>query len=306
MRRPPTGEVELGALNLCYVGRRMNARLVCGCLAVLLSGCPRSRPNAPADASAPRVDAERVPAIAEVPPMGAAPDGSEVDVPLSWIYLLTDPAPTGSTPYAVLGARVPCAFVPRYTVSERGDGEIRLRMRAQRRDAGHCEGSVEVVEQVSLSLVRLGTWLVVDAVPHGPADAPVPAARTLHVVPDDGALRPAAERWTRFCEATADCTAGGECVRAGPSSICQPAMDPWLHLGRPCPEGTRSTLVAPVAADAGAPHRACVAACVAGRCPGELRCDTATGTCLPSRRVDAGTFGSARGLPSQGSDAARR
>lgn len=284
----------------------MNARLASACLMLLTSGCPRPRGTAPADAGSPRVDAERVPAIAEVPPMGAAPDGSEVDVPLSWIYLLTDPAPTGSTPYAVVGARVPCGFVPRYTVSDRGEGEIRLRMRAQRRatDGGRCEGGVDVVEQVSLSLVRLGTWRVVDGVPHGAADAPVPAARTLHVVADDGSLRPAAERWTRACAATVDCEGGGECVRVGPTSICQPAMDPWLQLDRPCPGGTRATTVA---SEGGPPRRHCIAACDgAGQCPGNLRCDAPTGTCLPSPRVDAGTSGAGRGLPAQGSDASRR
>ncbi|MDB4928818.1 MAG: hypothetical protein JWM10_1302, partial [Myxococcaceae bacterium] len=179
--------------NLCYVDRRMNARVVCGCLAVVLVGCPRAR--APAvDAGAPRADVERVPAVAEIPPLGPSADGQEIDVPLRWIHLLAEPAPTGSAPYAVVGAKVPCGYVPRYTVSERGDGEVRLRMRAQRRavDGGHCEGGAPVVELVSLSQLRLGAWRVVDAVPPaGPALPP----RVLHVVPDDGTLAPAAERW---------------------------------------------------------------------------------------------------------------
>lgn len=286
----------------------MNARLAWACLAVTLTGCPRSTPPAAVDAAAPRVDAERVPAVAEVPPMGPSADGSEVDVPLSWIYLLADPAPTGSTPYAVVGARVPCGFVPRYTVSDKLDGEVRLRMRAQRRpgDATHCEGGVEVVEQVSLGLLRLGTWRVVDAVPHGAGEVPAPDPRVLHVVPDDATLRPAAERWTRACATTVDCAGGGECVRVGPSAICQAPLDPWLQLGRPCPEGTRSTTVAPVATP-GASRRACIAACsAANACPGDLRCDESTGTCLPASRVDAGTSGAGRGLPAQGSDAPRR
>lgn len=278
----------------------MNARVVCGCLAVVLSACSRPRPPA-ADAGAPRADAERVPAVVEVAPPGPSADGQEVDVPLRWIHLLSEPEPTGSTPYAVVGAAVPCGYVPRYTVSERVAGEVRLRMRARRRhlDGGRCEGATPVVELVSLSLLRLGTWRVVDAVAHRAGDPAAPTPRVLHVVPDDAALAPAAERWTRPCRATADCAAGGVCARVAAASICLPAMDPWLHLGRPCPEGTRPAGAAPVAAGEGAPWRACVAACDrAGRCAGSLRCD-ASGICLPSPGVDAGTSGPGRGPSGQ-------
>ena len=278
----------------------MNARVVCGCLAVLLLGCPRSR--APAiDAGVVRADVERVPAVAEIPPLGPSADGQEVDVPLGWIHLLAEPAPTGSAPYAVVGAVVPCGFVPRYTVSERGDGEVRLRMRAQRRssDGGACEGGTPVVELVSLSMIRLGTWRVVDAVAHGEHDPPAPAPRVLHVVPDDATLAPAAARWTRGCATTADCTAGGVCARAATGMVCLPPMDPWLHLGRPCPDGLRSVAVAPVAPGEGTPWRACVAACDrAGHCVGSLRCD-ASGICLPSAGVDGGTSDAGRGPSAQ-------
>jgi hypothetical protein len=285
----------------------MNARIVCGCLVMVLTGCPRAR--APAvDAGAPRADVERVPAVAEIPPPGPSADGQEIDVPLRWIHLLAEPAPTGSTPYAVVGATVPCGFVPRYTVSERGEGEVRLRMRAQRRatDGGLCDGGTPVVELVSLSLIRLGTWRVVDAVAHGEGDVPSPTPRVLHVVPDDGTLAPAAERWTRPCRATADCAGGGLCARVAAASICLPPMDPWLHLGRPCPEGTRSVEAVPVSPVDGAPWRACVAACDrAGHCPGRLQCDAA-GICLPSSSVVAGTSDAGRGPSTQGPAAAGR
>jgi hypothetical protein len=284
--------------NLCYVARRMNARVVCGCLAVVLAGCPRAR--APAvDAGAPRADAERVPAVAEIPPLGPSADGSEIDVPLRWIHLLAEPAPTGSAPYAVVGAKVPCGFVPRYTVSERGDGEVRLRMRAQRRavDGGPCEGDTQVVELVSLSQLRLGAWRVVDAVP-GPG--PTLPPRVQHVVPDDRALAPAAERWTRLCASTADCIGGGLCARVGAGSICLPPSDPWLALGRPCPEGLRSTAAMAVDPTEAPPWRACVAACDGGaHCNGALRCDPA-GICLPISRVGGGTSDAGSGPSSQG------
>ena len=273
----------------------MNARLVCGCLAVVLSACSRPRPPA-VDAGAPGADVERVPAVAEIPPPGPSADGQEVDVPLRWIHLLAEPAPTGSAPYAVVGATVPCGFVPRYTVSERGEGEVRLRMRAQRRAVeGRCEGGTAVVELVSLSMLRLGTWRVVDAVAHEDGGTPAATPRVLRVVADDAALAPAAERWTRPCASTADCTAGGVCARVAAGSLCLAPMDPWLHLGRPCPEGLRSVDAAPVAPTDGAPRRACVAGCDgARRCPGRLRCDPA-GICLPPPGVDAGTSGAGRG-----------
>ena len=266
----------------------MNARIVCGCLAVLLFGCPRTR--APiVDAGVARADVERVPAVAEIPPLGPSADGPEVDVPLRWIHLLAEPAPTGSAPYAVVGAVVPCGFVPRYTVSERGEGEVRLRMRAQRRpsDGVACDGGTPVVELVSLSMIRLGTWRVVDAVAHGEHDPPVLPSRVLHVVPDDATLAPAAVRWTRGCSTTSDCTAGGVCAHAATGTLCLPPMDPWLHLGRPCPDGLRSVAVTPVAPGEGTPWRACVAACDrAGQCVGSLRCDP-SGICLPTADSEA-------------------
>ena len=181
-------------------------------------------------------------------------------------------------------------------------------MRAQRRttDGGRCEGGTSVVELVSLSLIRLGTWRVVDAVAHGEHDVPPPTPRVLHVVPDDATLAPAAERWTRACQATADCAGGGLCARVGAGSICLPPMDPWLHLGRPCPEGTRSVEATPASSGEGAPWRACVAACDrAGHCAGRLQCD-ASGICLPSRSVEAGTSDAGRGPSTQGPAAAGR
>lgn len=284
----------------------MNARhrSLCLALAALLAACPRARPRAHDAAVAP-VDAERVPAIAEIPPPGPSADGAELDVPLRWIHLLAEPAPTGSTPYAVVGATVPCGFVPRYTVSERVEGEVHLRMRAQRRDGGAagCVGGTPVVELVSLSQLRLGAWRVRDATAHGPQDPPSPEGPVLHVVPDDATIAPPAERWTRACDTGADCAGGGVCARVGSGSICLAPMDPWLHLGRPCPEGTRSVEATAVDRGGPAPWRACVAACTSGQCPGRLRCDP-SGICLPPSRVDAGTPAGSRGPSTQGQGAA--
>ena len=95
------------------------------------------------------------------------------------------------------------------------------------------------------------------------------------------ARRPAAERWTRPCARTSDCTSGGVCARAGAASICRPAMDPWLHLGRSCPGGTHPIEVRAVDAREGGAWQACVAACdTAGGCPGALACDPGR-SCLP-------------------------
>jgi len=233
--------------------------------------------------------------IAEVPPLGPSADGNEVDVPLSWVFALSDPAPTGSAPYVVAGGTMPCGFEPAWTISTRvpataGGGEVQLRMRARRRAAGAagttaaadggCTTTTFGVSLVSLSILRLGEWRVVDAVPHGPAD-PVLVPIVQRVVPDDAALRPAAERWTRACVADAECP-GGVCASVGAGRVCVPPRDPWLHNHQACPGGTRSVEVSHTAPGATARQwQACVAACgEAGRCPGALRCDP-LGVCVP-------------------------
>jgi len=261
--------------------------LVTGC-----EGCRSSRTGNPPPASqtvivrdaGADVTRVRLP-VAEAAPLGPSADRREVDVPLAWIYLLSDPAPTGSAPYAVLGARLPCGYGVLYGTSDKVDREVRLRLRARYRGEGPvpavippCGDRPMSVHLVSLSILRLGDWRVVDAVPHGPGDDPVPVARVQHVVADDTSLAPAAVRWTRACATDADCASGGgECVRVEGVGVCQPPIDGWLGAGQGCPGGT-------LGADlhhGTAARRGCIAACEdGGVCPGSLRCVSGR-WCLP-------------------------
>lgn len=231
--------------------------------------------------------------IAELPPLGPSPDGREIDLPLGWVFLLSDPAPTGSAPYAAVGATVPCGFVPAWTVSTKAPGglgqggEIRLRMRARWQGSGAptggrepCRDRPEAVQLVSLSVLRLGPWRVRDEIAHGPGD-PVLTEVVQRVVADDSALRPPAERWTRPCAADADCP-GGLCAAVGAGRVCLPPRDPWRHNDQDCPGGTRAVSVTHTRPGEGPRSwEACVAACPdGGGCPGTLRCDP-VGVCVP-------------------------
>ena len=95
----------------------------------LLSQC--KPPRAPPPSAAARPDAGQRIAVTEAAPLGPSADRREVDVPLAWIYLLTDPAPTGRTPYAVVGARLPCGYEPLYLTSEKDGARIKVRFRAR-------------------------------------------------------------------------------------------------------------------------------------------------------------------------------
>lgn len=263
--------------------------------ALALAACTRSpdarrarrepTPEAPQTALAADAGPQRVPMIAQVPEMGAAPDGREIDVPLTWMYLVEEPAPTGSTPYAAVGAQIPCGYRPMYTVSERDPerSTVRLRMRAQWNrpeppppdGRSTCGDLTVATELVSLGQLRLGTWSVVDAVPHPRSDraTPAPAPLTQHVVADDSSLAPRAQRWTRPCASDADCaSAGGTCAHVGGSTACLAPVDPWLAIHRPCADGLTAVDVRTVSTPERA-WRACVASCTNNRCPGTLRCD---------------------------------
>lgn len=234
--------------------------------------------------------------LAEIPPLGPSADGREVDVPIAWAYLLSEPSPTGSAPYAVVGATLPCGFAPAWTISTRapatgpeGGGTVRLRMRARWQGPGEpspaartCASPPTAVQLVSLSVLRLGAWRVVDEIAHGPTDPALPEV-VQHVVADDATLRPAAERWTRPCAADADCP-GGVCAAVGGGRLCAPRTDPWRANGQACPGGTRAVSLRHGEGDAARTWEGCVAACGdGGACPGALRCDP-VGVCLPGDR----------------------
>lgn len=255
-------------------------------------------PNAAPTALASDAGAERIAMIAQVPPPGPSPDGREIDVPLSWVYLVEDPAPTGSTPYAVVGAQVPCGYRPAFTASER-DAEnhtVRIRMRARWArtepppvDGRPTCGDVSVAtELVSLGQLRFGQWQVVDAAQTTPTgDGGVDTARSTlaprvqHVVADDNSLAPRAQRWMHPCAQDSDCesSVGGVCARIGHSTACVAPVDPWLSLGRACAAGLTAVEIETVAAPSRR-WRACIATCTNHTCPGTLRCDP-LGVCVP-------------------------
>ncbi len=263
-------------------------------LCASLAGCDGCRSTTSRDASvgaAPRPsDGGTIVRVTEAAPLGPSPDRREVDVPIAWIHLLSEPAPTGSTPYAIVGARMPCGYGPNYGTSERVNGEVRLRLRAQWLGAGPVPETIPPCGDrpvrsflVSQGILRLGTWRVVDMVPHGPNDDPPPVARVQHVLPDDANLPAPALRWMRGCATDDDCTAGGVCASVEGARLCLAAVDPWLSEHGNCPEGT-SPADAQHTPDAGAATwRACVATCQHNTCPAGLVCN-AQGHCLPPPR----------------------
>jgi hypothetical protein len=272
---------------------RRNALLA----AVLAAACARKRP--PAECPAPVAEADagrRVRTIAEVPPLGTSGDRREVDVPIAWIHLRANPVATGSAPTAVVGANVPCGYRAHWAnvARVRDTLQVRLRARWSRDDApppatpAPCATPTPTVQDVSLSIVRLGDYTVTDGSQRGPDDAPAPTA-TLHVVRDDGTLAPAATRWFRPCAHDVDCEGGARCARIGGGAACLPPLDPWQWAGRPCVDGATARPVSAVDAPE-VRWTACVAACEGGRCPAGLRCD-AIGACVPeaTQGSDAGT-----------------
>ncbi|MFO0649536.1 MAG: hypothetical protein U0326_25100 [Polyangiales bacterium] len=263
--------------------------IVTAALFTTLAGCDGCRPkltrSAPNDAAS---DAGTIVRVTEAAPMGPSPDRREIDVPITWIHLLSDPAPTGSTPYAVVGARFPCGYGPLYGTSERAGGRVRIRLRGQWNAPGPVPATIPPCGDrpvrsflVSEGILRLGAWEVVDMVSHGPGDDPEPVSRVQHVVPDDAQLPPAAARWTRPCGADTDCASGGVCASVEGVGVCLPAVDPWLSEHGACPGGTLATDVQHGPDGGVATWRACVASCQQGACPTGLRC-SARGLCLPS------------------------
>lgn len=269
--------------------RHALALLTLGCLT---SGCrcANDAPRPDAGAPAPSQDAgTRIRAPEEVAPFGRASDGRETDVPIAWIYLLTDPSPTGAAPYAVVGARLPCGYAPRYVTADRGDFEIGLRVRAKwvgqgappATDPAPCEGAAATVQLVSLSVLRLGLWRIFDVSSRG-ADGGAGLSVHQRVVADDATIAPPVARWSRGCASDDECAgAGGVCVRVADASVCAPQQDPWLSIDQPCAGGTVATEVSA----AGRRWRACMPSC-GSACPASHRCvgEGASAVCVPTGR----------------------
>ncbi len=262
-------------------------------LAWALAGCPRRDPPPaqPLDAGS-DAGGHRFRFIAEVPPEGPSPDRREIDLAVDWIFLVADPMPTGTAPYAFVHALVPCGYEPYFSASTRSEPDVNVRVRA--RWAGPGEPPLHpavcprgTTQLVSLGVLRTGDWTVRDrSAPDGSASA-VP--RVQHVLPDVG-MAPKPERMTRACDTTADCVAGGVCVALGPARTCVAEDDPWLSRREPCIAGMIPTEVTLAGR---APWRVCMVACGdAGACPGRLQCG-AQGVCLPPVAVGGATHGAA-------------
>lgn len=255
---------------------------------ILAAHCKRDRtaPDA-ATAVAPRDGGQRI-AVTEAAPLGPSADRRERDVPLDWIYLLTDPAPTGRTPYAVVGARLPCGYEPLYLTSEKDGSRVKVRLRARWSAATpvpptlpDCGDRPVKAWLVSEGVLRVGDWEVVDIVPHGPGDPPQPTARVQRVVPEDARLPPLVARWVRGCSTDADCHAGGVCAELDGAALCLPPVDPWLGHGRPCVDGATVAEVRHRGDGGTRSWQACVAACENHGCPTGLTCSAAD-HCVPA------------------------
>ncbi len=252
---------------------------------VFVFGCSHPRAAPPSADDTLGEGGVRIRMVAEVPPVGDTAQGRELDLPLQWMYLIADPVATGSAPNVAVGAAVPCGYEPYYAASARHYGEVTVRIRARRVPADAMEAGCVApritVHLVSLGVLRVGDWNVVDAVPRGRGEPPAPTV-TVHVVPDDPAhLPPALATWTRPCAADRDCVGGGVCAHITSAGLCLAPVDPWLPQGLPCPLGTIPTTVTQGPGLSGT-RQACVGSCDASHsCPPRYGCGDA-GVCLPA------------------------
>jgi hypothetical protein len=262
------------------------------------------RPARPAarvatDAGRPGVDGERIWVPVTSGSQGAAAvPGMFVNVPIQWVFLREEPVPTGAAPHAVIGAELPCGYRPLMAVEESQGTERRIRLRAgyvgpgRPRDAGApCVAPAAFIDFVSLEKVRLGNYIVTDALPRRPGEPAAPRA-ALRVVSDGPQTPgPMAQR-VRPCSPGHDesCTAGGVCGAVPGQSVgtCVPALDPYLSAGLPCPHGSLSAALEHASAYAvrpaprAGPLLACLQTCTGGAAEREpqLRCVS-----LPSGQV---------------------
>ncbi|MBL8680904.1 MAG: hypothetical protein JNK05_17115 [Myxococcales bacterium] len=268
----------------------------------VISGC--KRPEGAANGSRARADGGAAILVPQaLAPVGArSPSGREIDAPLAWMFVPQWPATTGSSPDVIAAAHLPCGFRMMYSTVDRDGAELRVRVRA--RFAGPnpptdrttpCPTEPPALQFVSLNTVRLGDYQLVDAALHPAGAIAAPAPLALPVVRDDNTTPSEADRWVRQCTPGDDsfCVAhgGGVCATArerADKGVCVPPLDPYLVVGRPCPERTaeieldhRGAFATPVA-PRGSSIRACLPACSAeGRCPTGLECVRRVGSSGP-------------------------
>jgi hypothetical protein len=220
------------------------------CRACGTSPAAPSRPAptaAPAPGTAPAPDEGnfQIPANVREPGLPSI-SGLEYDVPVAWLFLTEDPAPTGAAPDVIVGAELPCGYRPVYGTVSPPVNPLRVRLRARFAGPGRpdpaavpCPTRNVAVQYISLQRLRLGTFTVSDATPH-PASEPTVPSVTLRVVEDDPRLPSRQARRLRRCTPGDDatCTAGGACGgipgHAG-LGVCVPPFDPYLVIGRLCP-----------------------------------------------------------------------
>lgn len=261
--------------------------------ALITGACHGRRPAVPEDTG---VDPSfHIPLVR--PPGTSSGDGREIDVPLAWVFVTDDPAPTGTAPNVIVGAELPCGYRPVYGTVSPPESPLRVRVHALFQGPGapsaaQCATRPVSVELISLQRLRLNAYTVTDATPHGASDPPVPTV-AMRVVADDANTPPPMVRQIRRCTPNDDasCSAGGICaaVTGRASGVCVPPIDPYLVVGHPCPEGrsdatlTHAAIAGPAVPSDGVVH-ACLATCdTAHPCHPSLECvvNGTHGVCLP-------------------------
>lgn len=213
----------------------------------------------------------------------------EFDVPLAWLYLVEEPVPTGSAPDVIVGAEVPCGFVPLLGTVSPPETPLRVRLRVRFAGPGEPDATIPcptrpgIAVPISLQRLRRASFTVTDEMPHGAGDPPMPSV-SLHVIEDNERTPAPMLRRVRPCnpDDDASCTGGGACggVPGRPGvGVCAPPLDPYLSIGRSCPAGSaeiRLERARPFGVRAAPPpgeFRACLPSCdPAHPCTAPLSC----------------------------------
>ena len=242
--------------------------LVLSALLVVANGCRSHRgPQVPQDTG---VDPNfRIPEVH--PPGTPSQNGTELDVPLSWLFVSESPAITGSAPNVVVGGVMPCGFRAVFGTVSPPAAALHVRIHAVYAGQGdpraeHCETQPAFVQIVSLQRLRLGEYAVSDALP-ARGDAGVLPSAALRVVADDSNAPSPMARRVRRCVAGDDstCTGGGVCATIPDHDVgvCVPPIDPYLFISRPCPDGRVDVTLAHAPMTMGpAPREGSIRACL--------------------------------------------